>query len=218
MGVKDLGSNMRIFRKLTHLYITPYINEDTVGLTKYDFRAIVADSVVLEPDDNSINTKEAEFYSSPLFENVQLGAVNFTSVCIDFQNDVLKEIFGFVEDDGVLLAPSEYHDRWAVVELEFQDRNLPNVVIPKLKLNTKAVIGTLKTGSAEGTIQGKAEQQSFTVYVDDGQGGTDTVLGTSTVFFLPVNAQNYDVRSDYGYMLWDNNVAMLWDDGSNVLN
>ena len=79
-------------------------------------------------------------------------------------------------------------------------------------------INALKTGTAENTIQGRAEAQSFTVYVDDGQGGTDTILGTSTVFFLPVTAQNYDIRSNYGYMLWDNGVAMLWDDGSKVLN
>lgn len=221
MSVQVLDNNMRIFRKLSHLYITPYINEETVGLVKYDFRAIMGDSVVLEPDDNTVNTKDAEFYSSPLFENVQLGAVNFTAVCVDFQNPVIKEIFGFIEDvdgDGVMVAPKDYKDKWVAVEMAFQDLNLPNVVIPKLKLNTKMAINALKTGTAENTIQGRAEAQSFTVYVDDGQGGTDTILGTSTVFFLPVTAQNYDIRSNYGYMLWDNGVAMLWDDGSKVLN
>lgn len=212
MSVLELDTNsMRVFKQLKHLYVTPYINEATVGFITYDIRAIVADSVDITQDDHTINSKDSEFTNDPIFENVQIGKFQFSATCVDFQNEIIKQIFQFDEQNSILFARNRNKDSWCIIELKFGDET-PSIVIPKLKLNNKLAIGTFKTGSAEGMIQGTAREQSFTVW-----NGDDTTYGTSSLFFCPYGGK-FNVRSDYGYLLWTSGSRVLWDNSDVIIN
>lgn len=212
MSVVVLGTDsMRVFKQLKHMYVTPYINEATVGFTTYDLRGIVSDSVEIAQDDNSVNTKDSEFFDAPLLENTSLGAFQFSSTCVDFQNPVLRDIFQFEESNSMLFSRAKHKPSWCIIELIFNG-DVPSIVIPKLRMDTKIAIGSLKTGSAEGTIRGTAKEQSFTVWYNG-----NTIIGTSSLFFCPIGA-TFNVRSDYGYLLWTSGSRVLWDNGDVIIN
>lgn len=160
MAVTKLDSGRIVLSNASYFHVTPYSNEDTIGTTTYDVVNIVADSLSLTPDDNTVNAKEWEFGDTPLFENITLGKIQFAATCIDFQNDVLKAMFGWEEVGGALVAPNSYKDLYAVVEIGFKNEET-KVIIPKLKLNSKAVISTLKTGTGEGMLAGTAYNASL---------------------------------------------------------
>lgn len=156
MAIKKLDSGRIVLSNAKYLHVTPYVSEDKIGTQTYDIVNIVGDSLSLTPDDNTVNAKEWEFGDTPLFENITLGKIQFAATCIDFQNDVLKEMFGWKKtDNGVVYAPNSYKDLYAVVEIGFKNEDVV-VVVPKLKLNSKAVISTLKTGTGEGNLAGTA--------------------------------------------------------------
>lgn len=186
MAVTKLDSGRIVLSNAAYLHVTPYTDEDTIGATTYDIVNIVGDSLSLTPDDNTVNAKEWEFGDTPLFENITLGKIQFAATCIDFQNDVLKEMFGWQTCGDALVAPASYKDLYAVVEIGFKNEDVA-VVVPKLKLNSKAVISTLKTGTGEGNLAGTAYNASLTVgsataetpmaFIKDG--ATYTVLSKS---------------------------------------
>jgi hypothetical protein len=217
MALKVLDvSSMRVLMSIKRLLITPYISEEVVGFDQYDLRPILGDSTNIEQQDNEVNTKEHEFSVSPLLENVTLGRFDFNAVCIDFQNPILAEMFNWDIDEltGSAFAPAQYVERWAAIQIDFRDPSVPSIVIPKLKINAKAVIGTLKTGSAEGNIGGTAYEQSFSVF----KNGVETI-GTAPMFLFPPDADAYNIRSDYGYLLWDDGESgALWDNGDRIIN
>ena len=155
MAVNKLDSGRIVLSNAAYLHVTPYIDEDNIGTVTYDIVNIVADTLSLTPDDNTVNAKEWEFGDTPLFENITLGKIQFAATCIDFQNEVLKHMFGWKELGGALVAPNSYRDLYAVVEIGFKNEDV-KVVVPKLKLNSKAIISTLKTGTGEGTLAGTA--------------------------------------------------------------
>lgn len=155
--LKVLDSGRIVLSNAAYLHVTPYVNEDTIGEETYDIVNIVGDTLSFTPDDNTVNSKEWEFGDTPLFENITLGKIQFAATCIDFQNDVMKSIMGWtLSGDGhVMYAPKSYRDIYAVVEVGFHNEDVV-VVVPKLKLNSKAVISTMKTGTAEGNLAGTA--------------------------------------------------------------
>lgn len=155
MAVTTLDSGRVVLSNAAYFHVTPYVKEDEIGTTTYDIVNIVADTLSLTPDDNSSNAKEWEFGDTPLFENITLGKIQFAATCIDFQNEVLKTMFGWKEVGGALVAPNAYKDLYVVVEIGFKNEDTV-VVVPKLKLNSKAVISTLKTGTGEGNLAGTA--------------------------------------------------------------
>lgn len=189
------------------MLLIPYVDNNgvlTPGDDIYDITEIVADTVSITPDDNEVNTTDAEFRDTPLFENVTLGKVQFAATCTDFQNEMMKAIFGWTEhteyqsvsvsgfttkDDYVgyyilvstvytlvteankstlsitpgtteaykavssVLAPLNYQDLWCAIVVKFSNRF---VLMPKVKMNSKAVLATLKTGYGEGQLAGTA--------------------------------------------------------------
>ena len=111
MAATVLDSGRRVFTNLKSILFTPYTDESTIGETTYDLVNIVGDTTSVEQADNDVQTIEHEFSSSPLYEAVTLGDKTFTCECIDFQNDVLKNLFGWVtEDGGDAFAPLDYKD------------------------------------------------------------------------------------------------------------
>ena len=189
------------------MLLIPYTDNNgvlTPGDDIYDITEIVADTVSITPDDNEVNTTDAEFRDTPLFENVTLGKVQFAATCTDFQNEMMKAIFGweeyteyksvdvtgFANKDAYVgyyilvsteytlvteankstlsitpgttgayeavssvLAPLNYQDLWCAIVVKFSNRF---VLMPKVKMNSKAVLATLKTGYGEGQLAGTA--------------------------------------------------------------
>lgn len=157
MAIKVLDSGRIVLSNAAYLHVTPYVSENEIGTQSYDIVNIVGDTLSFTPDDNTVNAKEWEFGDTPLFENITLGKIQFAATCIDFQNEVMKALMGWKlsSDNSVMYAPNSYKDIYAVLEVGFHNEDVV-VVVPKLKLNSKAVISTMKTGTAEGNLAGTA--------------------------------------------------------------
>lgn len=187
MAKVTLDAGRRVFSNLRYIYFTPWTSESALGTTTYDLINIVGDTTSSEQDDNEINEIPHEFSSTPLFENVNLGKKNFTTECIDFQNEVLKELFGWETDaNGNALAPIAYEDLYCKVEMGFNSTE-DIVVFPKVKLNSRAVIASMKTDASRATIQGTC----YPAYVTAGSltGKTDMAVIASA------NAATYTVSA-----------------------
>lgn len=176
MAVTVLDSNRRVFTNLKYIYFTPWSNESTLGTTTYNLVNIVADTTSVEQADNDVNSLDSEFTDNPLYENVKLGNKTFTCECIDFQNDVLKNLFGWDTDatTGTALAPIAYSDLYCKIELGFNSTN-DIVVLPKVKLNSKAVLSTMKTDASRGTISGTCYKAYIKAGTKTGQSDMATV-------------------------------------------
>ena len=172
MGVTKTNTGRIVCSNAAYLHITPWLNEDTIGTETYDIIDIVGDTLSFMPDDNTVNSKEAEFKDDPLFENITLGKYQFAGTCIDFQNVVMKAIYGWETDTaGNAYAPVGYTDKFATIEIGFRNEDVV-VVAPKVKMNSKATFANFKTGSSEGTMAG-------TAYSDTIKAGTNTAKETS---------------------------------------
>lgn len=187
MATTILDSNRRVFTNLKAILFTPWTDETTLGTTTYDLVNIVGDSSSVEQADNNVNAIEHEFSSEPLYENITLGAKTFTTDCIDFQNDVLKNLFGWdVAEGGDAFAPITYKDLFCKIEMQFNSTE-DIVVLPKVKLNSKVILSTMKTNVSKGTITGTC----YSAYVKAGtkENETDEAIISKT------NASTYTVSS-----------------------
>ena len=159
-----IDTGKRVFSNLKYLYFRPWISDSAIGTQIYDLVNIVGDSTSVEQADNDVQSIEHEFSNEPLYENIQLGKKTFTCECIDFQNDVLKNLFGWeVSEGGDAAAPLIYKDLYVLVEMGFNSTN-DVVVLPKVKINSKAVLSTMKTDASRGTITGTC----YSAYVKAG--------------------------------------------------
>lgn len=149
-----LDTGKRVFTNMKYLYFTPWTNDSEVGTTTYDLVNIVGDTTSVEQAENEVNEIPHEFSSEPLYENVTLGTKTFTTECLDFQNEVLEQLFGWeVDEDGNAFAPVAYKDLYCKIELGFNSTD-DVVVLPKVKLNSRAVLASMKTDASRGTITG----------------------------------------------------------------
>ena len=155
MAILKTDTGRIVLANAEYVHITPWTNEDTIGADTIDVTNIVGDTLSFTPDDNTVNAKESEFKDDPLFENIVLGKYQFAATCIDFQNTVMEKIFGWKKDNKGVYAPTGYKDLYATIEVGFRNEDVV-VVAPKIKMNSKATIGTLKTGTGEGQLAGTA--------------------------------------------------------------
>lgn len=155
MAIQKTDTGRIVFSQAEYVHVTPYVNEDTLGTETYDIVNIVGDTLSFTPDDNTVNAKESEFKDDPLFENITLGKYQFAGTCIDFQNKIMEAIYGWTVDGNNVYAPTGYKDTYCVIEIGFKNENVV-VVAPKVKLNSKATIANLKTGTGEGNLAGTA--------------------------------------------------------------
>ena len=202
MAVTKLTGDRIVFSNAAYLYVTPYVegSETQIGETTYDIVDIVGDSLSFTPDDNTVNSKEWEFGDAPLIENITLGKIQFAATCVDFRNEVMKEIFGWKEVGGALVAPNAYKDRYAVVEIGFHNEDM-TVVVPKLKLNSKAIISTLKTGTGEGQLAGTAYSTALGVGEESAETNmafipkdTNYTVGESKVSFKAGKGDDHGIQ------------------------
>lgn len=191
MATTVIDTGKRVFANLKSILFTPWTSDSGVGTTTYDLVSIVGDSTAVEQADNTVNSIEHEFSSTPLYENVTLGAKTFSCECIDFQNDVLKNLMGWtVEEGGDAFAPIAYKDLYCKIELQFNSTE-DVVCLPKVKLNSKAILSTMKTDASRGTISGtcypayvkagQKEHQTDEAIISKTNAASYTVSGSATV-------------------------------------
>lgn len=162
MGVTKTNTGRIVCSNAAYVHITPWVDADTIGEETFDISEIVGDTLSFTPDDNTVNSKEAEFKDDPLFENITLGKYQFAGTCIDFQNVVMKAIYGWETDvAGNAYAPVGYVDKYATIEIGFRNEDVI-VVAPKVKMNSKATFANFKTGTSEGAMAGTAYSEGLT--------------------------------------------------------
>lgn len=157
LTVKILDDGKEVFTNVKQFVAIPYtdINGETLGTNAYVFENLMADSVSFTPDDNTSNTKDGETKDEPIVENIVLGRCQFAATSLDMRADVLTAMMGWTDDteNGITYSPSTYKPLYVCILVSFTstDRML---IAPKVKINSKDVFSTLKTGSGEGQLAG----------------------------------------------------------------
>ena len=157
----------------TGVIFVPWTDGDTIGTTGYDVFSIVGDTFSVTQDDPDTTEIPHEFSDTPPDENTSMGTATLTMQCLDFDDDLLVQLFGCTKTTigtgdsakDVISFPAEYKDLYCLVQLEFSDKV---VVFPKVKMNSKAVFENLRSDIARGELSG-------TLY------NTDVKLGDSIV-------------------------------------
>lgn len=157
----------------TGIIFVPWTDGDTIGTDGYDVYSIVGDTFSVTQDDPETTAIPHEFSDENLDENTSMGDATLTMQCLDFDDDLLVELFGCTKTTvgsgdtakNVISFPPEYKDLYCLVQLEFADKV---VVFPKVKMNSKAVFENLRSDIARGELSG-------TLY------STDVKVGTAIV-------------------------------------
>lgn len=159
----------------TGVIFVPWTDGDTIGTIGYDVFSIVGDTFSVKQDDPNTTEIPHEFSDTPLDENTSMGTATLTMQCLDFDDDLLVQLFGCTKTTigtgdkakDVISFPAEYKDLYCLVQLEFADKV---VVFPKVKMNSKAVFENLRSDIARGELSG-------TLYNTDVKLG-DTIVDT----------------------------------------
>ena len=190
MATTVIDAGKRVFTGLKGMDFTPWTNDSTLGDTTYDLVNIVGDSTTVEQADNDVTTIEHEFRAEPLYESVKLGQKSMSAECIDYQNDVLKIMMGWdTAEDGTAFAPTAYKDVICKVVLRFNSTD-DIVVLPKVKMNSKAMLASMKTDVSRLTISGTC----YSAYVKSGS----TTKLTDMAVIPAANASTYTVSATEG--------------------
>lgn len=162
MSLITTNEGRMVLKKASSMMAVPYVYNSTVGdyvlgSDVYDFSAIIGDTITLEQSDGSTDAKYNEFVGTPLIENTSGGKYEFTAQCIDLQNNVLQSLFGAMTATGGATAfNADYVEMYALIRVRFEDVSLPDVILPKVHLNSKLFIQQLRTRMAQGNISGTA--------------------------------------------------------------
>ena len=99
----------------------------------------------------------------------------------------MKNLFGWeTTEGGDAFAPITYKDLFCKIEMQFNSTN-DIVVLPKVKMNSKVVLSSMKSNVSKGTISGTC----YSAYVKAGtkEEETDEAIVSAT------NAGTYSVSS-----------------------
>lgn len=159
--IKPVDDGRIVFTGLKYMYITPWEKDEegklTLSTTTYEIVNIVGDTTSLEQEDNDVQEIEHEFSDTPLYEAVTLGKKTFTAECADYQQEVLVNLFGWEVKGDAVVAPSGYKEFFAAIELGFNSTN-EVVVLPKVRLDSKIALASMKTDISRATISGSTYQ------------------------------------------------------------
>lgn len=152
MAITKINTNQVRFNDPTGIIFIPWEN-GAIGSDGYDVHDIVGDTFSLTQDDPDRTEIPWEFGDDPLDENVTLGNKNLTMQCLDFQNDIMTNIFGWSKDTNgdFVWSPAQYNDLYCTIILQFDGKA---VVMPKVKMDSKAVFESLHTDIARGELGG----------------------------------------------------------------
>lgn len=183
-----VGDNL-ILGGVERIVFVPYVN-GVKGATGFALDDVVADTTAISQNEAETNAIDCETRDEPIYENVTLGAYNFSCESANIDKDVLEHALGFtVTGEGSTLkayAPSSYREKWAEVEVQFQ--NGSSLVLPKIKLSSNIDASSLKTGIVRGVVGGTA----YSTMVD----------GVETPFYVSgshVNTVGGDASAEYYY-------------------
>lgn len=180
MAITKINSQQVRFQDPTGIIFIPWM-DSVLGGNGYDVHDIVGDTFSLTQDDADRNEIPWEFGDDPLDENISLGARNLTMQCLDFQNEIMKNLFGWnTATDGFALAPTQYKELNCLIILQFEGKN---VVMPKVKMDSKTVLENLRSDIARGELGGKLYSAPVTL------GSNDTENETSLMFVK--NGKNF---------------------------
>jgi len=188
MSLITTNDNRIVLKKAESMMVVPYVYNGTIGDyvlggDVYDISAVIGDSITIEQDDGNTTTKENEFIASPLIECVSGAKYNFTAQCIDLQNSVLRSCFNAMtvnNVDGAAAFNDDHTLLYAAIRIRFKENNKPDVVLPKVQMNSKLFINQLKTRLSQGNLAGTAKAVNFAV---------SNAAGTSALQFnVPVTS------------------------------
>lgn len=177
MAVTKINSNQVRFQDPTGVIFIPWTGTGgVIGTDGYDIHDIVGDTFSLTQDDADRTEIPWEFGDDPLDENISLGNRNLTMQCLDFQNDIMTNLFGWEKDSAgdFVWAPSQYKDLYCTIILQFEGKS---VVMPKVKMDSKTALENLRTDIARGELSG-------VLYSTDIQFGSATELKETGLFFV----------------------------------
>lgn len=217
-----------LLKKAESMMLVPYVYDGNVGDyvlgdNVYDISAVIGDSITIEQSDGETTTKYNEFKSSPLLEVTSGAKYALTAQCVDLQNSVLKSLFGAMTGSGKNAAVEgavAFHDDfvliYALIRIRFKDTSVPDVILPKVKLNSKLFINQLKTRCSQGNMAGTAfsmniaiednlGSQGHLLEFSDPSNGTTTYTPYTPIFFVPKTHTplffHHEDDGDYYYSL-----------------
>lgn len=181
--VTKINNNQVRFNDPTSVVFIPW-SEGAPGTDGYDIHDIVGDTFSLTQDDPDRTEIPWEFGDDPLDENISLGNRNLTMQCLDYQNSIMKNIFGWEEpvstasgtdtDPDFIYAPAQYSELVCTIILAFEGKS---VVMPKVKMDSKTVFENLRTDIARGELGG-------VLYATATQFGLASTLKETGLFFV----------------------------------
>lgn len=162
-----LDSGKVFLTNLKYMKVIPYTDEtgDTLGTKSFTFDTLLADSVSVQQDDNTVNSRDSETKDEPALENTVLGSYQIAATSLDVQDKILSAMMGWVTgstDTTVSYAPTSYRPLYCMIIFAFNS-TVKCIVAPKVKLNTKLVVASLKTSSGQIDIAGTAYAGKLTV-------------------------------------------------------
>ena len=153
MALTKINSGQVRFQDPTSVVFIPW-SEGAPGTDGYDIHDIVGDTFSLTQDDADRTEIPWEFGDDPLDENISLGNRNLTMQCLDYQDDIMATLFGWdTETDGFSVAPSQYSELFCTIVLRFSGIG-KNIVMPKVKMDSKTAFENLRTDIARGELGG----------------------------------------------------------------
>jgi hypothetical protein len=175
MALTKINSGQVRFQDPTSVVFIPW-SEGAPGTDGYDIHDIVGDTFSLTQDDADRTEIPWEFGDDPLDENISLGNRNLTMQCLDYQDDIMATLFGWDTDtDGFSVAPSQYSELFCTIVLRFGGIG-KNIVMPKVKMDSKTAFENLRTDIARGELGG-------VLYATPVKLGTATSLTETGIFF-----------------------------------
>ena len=164
MSLVKINNNQVHFQDPTAVVFIPWSNGRIISSTGdfYDVHDIVGDTFSLTQDDADRTEIPWEFGDDPLDENISLGNRNLSMECLDYQNSIMKAMFGWTEadtsssstpspDTDYVIAPSQYSELVCSVILTFEGKS---IVMPKVKMDSKVAFENLRSDIARGTLGG----------------------------------------------------------------
>ncbi len=161
MATKVKGTNATsvILNKVSHIYA----QVDTGDI--FDFEDVLRNSTKLSQNDNTTSDIENEVSDDAIKTLVTLGKFQFETTLEDIQSDIVTTFMGFTADNttGIVAAPDKYIDKYAkiVVVIPNGTKNV-GFIMPKVQLNTKAIIESLNSALAGVSLKGTARSTSIT--------------------------------------------------------
>ena len=169
-----LNQNQIHYQDPIGVIFIPWSN-GSMGSNGYDVNDIVGDTFSLTQDDATHNTVPHEFSDNPLDDNTTLGEQTVTMQCLDFQNDIMKNMFGCDTDtNGFVVFPKSYIDLYCTIILLFSNKAL---VLTKVKMDSKTVFENLRSDIARGELSG-------TLYDTPIKYSSGSVDGETAKFFM----------------------------------